>query len=65
MMFPVLQKKYYGADPKKTQKEPMGTGPYSVESYESDVGMSLKANENWWKKQPQIKKSHSKMHARE
>lgn len=60
MMFPVLDKKYYGSNAKKTNKTPMGTGPYSVESYESETGMNLIANENWWKKQPQIKRITAK-----
>lgn len=60
MMFPVLSKKYYGSDSAGTKKTPKGTGPYSLTSYQIGQGMVLTANENWWKKQPAIKKITAK-----
>lgn len=55
MTFPVLCKSYCtGKD--LDELEPMGTGPYAVESYSADTQMLLKPNESWWRQSPYIQK---------
>lgn len=55
MTFPVLCKSYCTGKDLDTLT-PMGTGPYTVESYETDVKMDLKPNELWWRQSPYIQK---------
>ncbi len=55
MTFPVLCKSYCTGKDLDTLT-PMGTGPYKVESYETDIKMTLKPNELWWRQTPYIEK---------
>jgi len=55
MVFPVLSKEYYENASGIDDKQPVGTGPYKLDSYDADSGMVLSVNENWWKTKPFIK----------
>ena len=48
MSFPVVPRSYYEGKPRDTKANPVGTGPYYVESYSAQE-MALAQNESWWK----------------
>ncbi|MBR4078876.1 MAG: ABC transporter substrate-binding protein [Christensenellaceae bacterium] len=49
MNIPVVTESVYLGRGKTTTAAPIGTGPYSVESYSSEEGMKLVRNEEWWR----------------
>jgi peptide/nickel transport system substrate-binding protein len=53
MTFPILPADG-GYENGQAPKQPIGTGPYEVSVYEEGKSIDLAANEDWWKKQPNI-----------
>lgn len=49
MNFPVFQKDVYKSLSKSTLKTPIGTGGYKVQGFDTDNGIVLEQNENWWR----------------
>jgi peptide/nickel transport system substrate-binding protein len=56
MVFPVLSKEYYENASGLDEKKPVGTGPYKLDNYDPEKGMTLSANQDWWKTKPFIQK---------
>lgn len=54
MTFPVMCKAY-GASGSVDSLMPLGTGPYSVVTYDEEEGMELEASDVWWRTAPYIK----------
>lgn len=57
MVFPVLPENYYKDTSDLSTKQPAGSGPYRLEKITdsgSNAGMTLVANDKWWKKKPFI-----------
>lgn len=60
MNFPVVPQGVYAGRGRNTKDKPVGTGPYRVESYSSEEGMTLVRNEDWWRVAPSIEKITAK-----
>jgi len=56
MSFPVIPQNVYLSRGKSTTAAPVGTGPYCVENYSQEDGMTLVRNEDWWRVAPSIEK---------
>lgn len=52
MNFFVAPKEYYQGEGSRTRKVPLGTGAYTVKSFEKDYYILLERNEDYWKKKP-------------
>ena len=56
MSFPVIPQNVYLSRGKTTTASPVGTGPYCVESWSAEEGMTLVRNEEWWRVPSTIEK---------
>ncbi len=52
MNFFVVPKAYYQGETSRTRKTPVGTGAYTVKTFEKDYYILLQRNESYWKKLP-------------
>lgn len=54
MSFPVIPSSYYEGVSAETSKRPVGTGPYAVDAYSTEEGMTMTRNEDWWRRLPAV-----------